>query len=311
MDRRRGNIVVSRRSVLEETRAEQRSEIVARLAGGPGDRRSGQEHHRLRRLHRSRRHRRPAARHRHGLAPRQSPVRDRQRRRHGEGADRPHQPGDAAHQPRHEAAAGRSVGRHRGQVSGRRALQGHRHEHRRLRRVRGAGAGRRGPDPRLRDELDQEERPSRQDRLHQPAGRGADPRGRSAASGASRSASSRPRTTRGRPSSPRIPKGTDGRGPDPQHHRVRPVRRPRWRRRRHGASVRPRLEHARATRPSRTTRRATTSKRWCSTSIRQKERICLGIKQVGGDPIETHRQAQEGRARSPARSSRCRTTASR
>ncbi|HVY43691.1 MAG TPA: 30S ribosomal protein S1 [Hyphomicrobiaceae bacterium] len=34
MDRRRGNIVVSRRSVLEETRAEQRSEIVSRLAEG-------------------------------------------------------------------------------------------------------------------------------------------------------------------------------------------------------------------------------------------------------------------------------------
>ena len=34
MDRRRGNIVVSRRSVLEETRAEQRSEIVARLKEG-------------------------------------------------------------------------------------------------------------------------------------------------------------------------------------------------------------------------------------------------------------------------------------
>ena len=34
MDRRRGNIVVSRRSVLEETRAEQRSEIVARLVEG-------------------------------------------------------------------------------------------------------------------------------------------------------------------------------------------------------------------------------------------------------------------------------------
>src|SRR6476660_2927603 len=31
MDRRRGNIVVSRRSVLEETRAEERREIVARL----------------------------------------------------------------------------------------------------------------------------------------------------------------------------------------------------------------------------------------------------------------------------------------
>ena len=32
MDRRRGNIVVSRRSVLEESRAEQRTEIVAKLA---------------------------------------------------------------------------------------------------------------------------------------------------------------------------------------------------------------------------------------------------------------------------------------
>jgi small subunit ribosomal protein S1 len=34
MDRRRGNIVVSRRSVLEETRAEQRADLVARLAEG-------------------------------------------------------------------------------------------------------------------------------------------------------------------------------------------------------------------------------------------------------------------------------------
>ena len=34
MDRRRGNIVVSRRSVLEETRAEQRADIVSRLAEG-------------------------------------------------------------------------------------------------------------------------------------------------------------------------------------------------------------------------------------------------------------------------------------
>jgi small subunit ribosomal protein S1 len=34
MDRRRGNIVVSRRAVLEETRAEQRSELVANLAEG-------------------------------------------------------------------------------------------------------------------------------------------------------------------------------------------------------------------------------------------------------------------------------------
>ena len=40
-----------------------------------------------------------------------------------------------------------------------------RHQHHRLRRLRGAGAGRRGPGPRLRNVLDQEERPPRQDRL--------------------------------------------------------------------------------------------------------------------------------------------------
>ncbi|MFM7083526.1 MAG: 30S ribosomal protein S1 [Hyphomicrobium sp.] len=34
MDRRRGNVVVSRRSILEETRAEQRADIVSRLAEG-------------------------------------------------------------------------------------------------------------------------------------------------------------------------------------------------------------------------------------------------------------------------------------
>ena len=40
------------------------------------------------------------------------------------------------------------------------------------------------------------------------------------------------------------PKGTERRRPDPQHHRVRPVHRPRRRRRRHGASLRPRLDEA-------------------------------------------------------------------
>ena len=60
MDRSRGNIVVSRRAVLEESRAEQRSELVASAQGGPDPRRRRQEHHRLRRLRRSRRRRRPA-----------------------------------------------------------------------------------------------------------------------------------------------------------------------------------------------------------------------------------------------------------
>ena len=66
---------------------------------------------------------------------------------------------------------------------------------------------------------------------------------------------------------PRRPsEGHDRRGSDPQHHRVRPVHRPRRRRRRHGPPVRPRLEQARRRGRSRTTRRATTSRPWCSTS---------------------------------------------
>ena len=65
MDRRRGNIVVSRRAILEETRAEQRIGPHPEPRRGPGDRRRGQEHHRLRRVRRSRRDRRPAPRHRH------------------------------------------------------------------------------------------------------------------------------------------------------------------------------------------------------------------------------------------------------
>ena len=34
MDRRRGNIVVSRRAILEESRAEQRAEVIGNLAEG-------------------------------------------------------------------------------------------------------------------------------------------------------------------------------------------------------------------------------------------------------------------------------------
>ena len=119
--------------------------------GRPDHRRRGQEHHRLRRLRRPRRHRRPAARHRHRLAAHQPPVRGAVDRPDRQGADHPGQPRDPPHLARHEAARGRSVGGHRGQVSGRRQVHGPRHQHHRLRRLRRAGAGHRGPDPRLRD----------------------------------------------------------------------------------------------------------------------------------------------------------------
>ena len=86
---------------------------------GSGHRRRGQEHHRLRCVRRSRRHRRPAARHRYRLAPRQSPDRGAHHRPDGEGQDHQDQPRDPPHLARHEAAAGRSVAGHRGQVPAR------------------------------------------------------------------------------------------------------------------------------------------------------------------------------------------------
>ena len=109
---RRGNIVISRRSVLEETRAEQRSEIVAKLE-------EGQVVDRMVKnitdygafidlggidglLHVT------------DMAWKRvnHPTEILECWRHREGADRPHQSGNAAHQPRHEAARRRSVVRH-------------------------------------------------------------------------------------------------------------------------------------------------------------------------------------------------------
>ena len=100
------------------------------------------------------------------LEARQPPEPSAGGRRHGQGPDRQDQPRHPAHQPRHEAAAVRPVGRRRGQVPGGRQVHRPGHQHHRLRRLRRAGAGHRGPGPRLRDELDQEERPPGQDRLH-------------------------------------------------------------------------------------------------------------------------------------------------
>jgi predicted RNA-binding protein with RPS1 domain len=62
---------------------------------------------------------------------------------------------------------------------GRRQVHRPRHQHHRLRRVRRTGAGRRRPDPRLGNELDQEERAPRQDRLHLAGSRRHGARGRS------------------------------------------------------------------------------------------------------------------------------------
>ena len=89
----------------------------------------------------------------------------------------PLQCGDAAHQPGHEAARGRSLGRCGGEVSAGCQVYRPRHQHHRLRRLRRTGAGRGRLGPCLRNELDEEERPPRQDRRHLP-GSGRDGAGR-------------------------------------------------------------------------------------------------------------------------------------
>ena len=74
------------------------------------------------------------------------------------------------------------------------------------------------------------------------------------------------------------------RGRDPQHHRVRPVRRPRPGHRRHGPHVRPVLGRAGRGGHGQATRRATIVKAKVLDVDVEKERISLGIKQLEADP---------------------------
>ena len=84
-NKKRGNIVLSRRVLLEAERAEPQERHAQQTPGGPSCRRGRQEPHRLRRVHRSGRHRRPAAYHRHVLGPDQSSLRAVPGRRQGSG----------------------------------------------------------------------------------------------------------------------------------------------------------------------------------------------------------------------------------
>ena len=81
------------------------------------------------------------------------------------------------------------------------------------------------------------------------------------------------------------PDRLDGRGRGQERHRVRPVHRPRQRHRRHGPPVRHRLERARRRSHRRATRRARWSRPRCSTSTSRRSASRLGIKQLAGDPM--------------------------
>lgn len=67
INHRRGNVVVSRRVLLEETRDKKTADDASQSQRRPAHPRHRQEHHRLRIVHRSRRYRRVAAHHRHVL----------------------------------------------------------------------------------------------------------------------------------------------------------------------------------------------------------------------------------------------------
>ena len=178
MDRRRGNIVVSRRAVLEEKRAEERSELVASLAEGQvleGTVKNITDYGAFVDL---------------GGVDGLLHVTDIAWRR----VSHPTEVLSVGQQVTvqiikvNQETQRISLGMKQlqtdpwegvaRQISGRRALQGQGHQRHRLRRLRGAGAGRRRPRARLRDELGEEERPSEQDRHARPGGRGDGARGR-------------------------------------------------------------------------------------------------------------------------------------
>ena len=140
--------------------------------GGTRPARHRQEPHRLRRLRGSRRPRRPAPRHRHVVGPRQPSLGPRQGRRRDRGRGPQVRPGDRARLARHQAADRGSVGPRAREVPRRLARHRPRHQRDRLRRLRRARGRRRGPGPRLRDVLVEEDQESRQGGLARRHGRG-------------------------------------------------------------------------------------------------------------------------------------------
>ena len=121
LNKRRRNIVVSRRVILENERCRQAREADegAREGSDPQGRR--QEHHRLRRVHRPRRRRRPAPHHRHVVGPHLAPVRAGADRRGARSQGARYRLGARAHLARPQAAPELSVEGRRREVPGRHA----------------------------------------------------------------------------------------------------------------------------------------------------------------------------------------------
>ena len=166
LNKRRRNIVVSRRVILETERAGKREKLMKELEEGPGAKGRRQEHHRLRRVHRPGWRRRPAAHHRHVVGPH---LRTRARwSRSAQELEVKVLDIDWERErisPGHQAAAVLPVEERGGEVSGRHTGPGQGRVDHQLRRVRRARAGDRRTRAHQRDELDAQCAPSVQDRL--------------------------------------------------------------------------------------------------------------------------------------------------
>ena len=299
MDRapRQHRRVAPRRAGREPRRAAHRA--GRQPEGRPDPRRRGQEHHRLRRVRRSRRRRRPAARHRHRLAAHQPPVRGAAPSASSVKVQVIRfNPRDPAHLARHEAARGRSVGGRRAKYPVGAKFTG------RVTNITDYGAFVE-LEPGVEGLVHVSEMCWTKKNVH--PGKivstcqevevmvlDVDPPKRRISLGLKQCHGA----TRGRAFVERASGRHRARGRGPQHHRVRPVRRPARRHRRHGPPVRPRLGRGRAKRRSATTRRATMVKAKVLDVDVEKERISLGIKQLDDDPFETALASRARRATS-------------
>ena len=111
LNKRRRNIVVEPPGDPGERAGRQARAPDEGARSRPGAEGRGQEHHRLRRLHRPRRRGRPAPHHRHVVRPRLAPDRDGRDRHGGRGQGPRHRLAARAHLPRPEAAAVATRGR--------------------------------------------------------------------------------------------------------------------------------------------------------------------------------------------------------
>ena len=205
MDRRRGNIVVSRRAIMEETRAEQRSELVQNLAEGQvvdGVVKNITDYGAFVDL---------------GGIDGLLHVTDIAWKR-------VNHPSDVLHvgqtvkvqiirinpETQRISLGMKQLDKDPWEVVAERYPigaqgQGQGHQHHRLRRLRGAGRRHRRPRPRLRNELDQEERASRQDPLDLRGGRRSGARDRLGQAPHLAGPQADPEQSVGQPSRPSIP----------------------------------------------------------------------------------------------------------